>query len=58
MNKNYHPNISGDRVEVKNSGGFLDKTREVEITLFLRNKTNKTTKFNKNNKKGGINHGI
>jgi len=31
MNKNHHPNISGHSVEVKNSGGFSDKTRETEI---------------------------
>jgi len=52
MSKNHIPNISGDSVEVKNSGGFSDKTREVEITLFLRNNLHQT------NKKGGINHGI
>ena len=55
MSKSYIPNISGHSVEVKDSGGFSDKTRELEITLFLRDKP---YKINKNNKKGGINHGI
>ena len=58
MRNNYHLNISGHSLEMKDSGGFLNKTQEVEITLFLRNKTSEIHKINKNNKKGGINHGI
>ena len=48
MNKNHIPNISGHSVEVKNSGGFSDKTRETEINenMELVNK-----EINKNNMK-------